>query len=306
VLDAHTRVQAHLRPLTLLESPALGRGSVLAIDTFQATGSFKIRGALAALSPLGAGSSVVTASAGNHGLAVAHAASLLDVDATVVVPENASSAKLAAFDGYRAALVRHGQSYDEAERRALRLATGSRRYVSAYNDRLVIAGQGTIGVELLKRIEGSLTILCPLGGGGLASGVALWATQRAGVRVVGVEVEASQAVSRSVAKGKVVRVALEQTLADGLAGNLEPGSITVDLVRRYVERIVSVCEQEVEQAMRFLVSEHGLIAEGAGAVGVAAMLAGKVQGEPGRTVALLTGRNVAADVLSRVLRGKAR
>ena len=297
VLDAEKRIRPLLPPTPLVESPELAPRALLKLETFQPTGSFKVRGALALLTRLAPGERVVAASAGNHALGVAWAATALGVEATVVVPETAAPAKLAALERFPVELLRHGAGYDEAERHALALAGEGRRYVSAYNDPDVIAGGGTLALELP---EGPLTIVCPVGGGGLCAGVALWASGLADVRVVGVEAEASRSVSAAVAAGRVVPVAVGPTLADGLAGNLEPGSVTVKLVRAHVAELVAVTEAEIEEAIRLLVSEHGVVAEGAGAVASAALLAGKVQAQ-GRPVALVTGRNMDTAVLGRIL-----
>lgn len=307
VLDASTRIAGLVRRVSLVESPNLGQGSVVAIETLQPTGSFKVRGALAALMPLASGTRVVAASTGNHALAIAHAAEVLELEAAVVVPQSVSPAKLSALAAFPAVEVtKYGKSFDEAERHALKLAAKSGRYISPYNDRLVIAGQGSLAVELLKRLDGSLTVVCPVGGGGLAAGVALWATQRSGVRVIGVNVDASTAMAKAIAADKISRVKVGETLADSLAGNLEQGAVTFDLVKRYVERIVTVSEKELESGMRYLAVEHGLIVEGAGAVAAAAALAGKVEAESGRLVSLVTGRNVAPQVIARVLRSRGR
>ena len=297
VLDAEKRIRPLLPPTPLVESPELAPRALLKLETFQPTGSFKVRGALALLTRLAPGERVVAASAGNHALGVAWAATALGVEATVVVPETAAPAKLAALERFPVELLRHGAGYDEAERHALALAGEGRRYVSAYNDPDVIAGGGTLALELP---EGPLTIVCPVGGGGLCAGVALWASGPADVRVVGVEAEASRAVSVAVAAGWVAPVEVGPTLADGLAGNLEPGSVTVELVRAHVAELVAVTEAEIEEAIRLLVSEHGVVAEGAGAVATAALLAGKVA-VAGRPVALVTGRNMDTAVLGRIL-----
>jgi len=297
VLDAEKRIRPLLPPTPLVESPELAPRALLKLETFQPTGSFKVRGALALLTRLAPGERVVAASAGNHALGVAWAATALGVEATVVVPETAAPAKLAALERFPVELLRHGAGYDEAERHALALAGEGRRYVSAYNDPDVIAGGGTLALELP---EGPLTIVCPVGGGGLCAGVALWASGLADVRVVGVEAEASRAVSVAVAAGRVAPVEVGPTLADGLAGNLEPGSVTVELVRAHVAELVAVTEAEIEEAIRLLVSEHGVVAEGAGAVATAALLAGKVA-VAGRPVALVTGRNMDTAVLGRIL-----
>lgn len=301
VADAADRLRPHLTPTPLVESPALGDGVLLKLESFQPTGSFKVRGALASLGRLPAGERVVTASAGNHALGVAHAAAVFGLDATVVCPENASPAKLAALGCYPVRLVRHGLSYDEAEGLALELAAEGPRYVSAYNDPDVVAGGGTVAVELLAELDGPLTIVCPIGGGGLASGVALFGTTRPGVRIVGVESEAGGAMSAALSAGRIVRVELRPTLADGLGGNLEPESITFELVRRNVAGTVLVSEEEIEAAIRFCCSEHGLVVEGAAAASVAAVMSDRLGSVEGRVVALVTGRNIDSPTLARVL-----
>lgn len=297
VAAARRRIAAHVRRTPLVESAELG--ALLKLETLQPTGSFKVRGAFAALTQLPPGTRVVTASAGNHGLGVAHAAATLGLDATVVVPATASTAKLAALARYQARLVRHGATYDEAERHALALGGC---YVSPYNDPAVIAGQGTIAVELADALDGPCTVVCPLGGGGLASGVALWASGVPGMRVVAVESEGSAAMRAALDAGGLVPIPLHPTLADGLGGNIEPGSVTYELVRDHVDDVVVVREEEIEAAIRHLAECHGLVVEGAGAVAVAALLAGKVDARGGRPVALVTGRNIAADTLARLLR----
>ncbi len=302
MLDASSRIAGLVRPVTVVDAPKLRQGSVLAVETLQPTGSFKIRGALTALMPLATGTHVVSASMGNHALAVAHAAAVLELESTVVVPEGVEASKLRALEGLEVKVVKYGASYDTAERHALKLSSKDGRFISPYNDRLVVAGQGTIAVELLKRIEGALTIVCPVGGGGLLSGVALWATQRTGVRVIGVGAENAPALSTAFDGGKAKRVKGKSTLADSLAGNLEEGAITLDLAQRYVDSIVSVSEKEIEAGMRYLATEHGLIVEGAGAVASSAVLAEKIDFGNTRPVVLVTGRNVSPQTSAKILR----
>jgi threonine dehydratase len=285
VRAAEARIRPSLAPTPLLEAG----GFALKLETFQPTGSFKVRGALAALTALPAGTRVVTASAGNHGLAVAWAARRLGLDATVVVAETASPAKVEAIRRFPVRLIVQGADYDEAERYALSL---DGHYVSPYNDREVIAGAGTLALEL-DRVD---TIVVPVGGGGLAAGVGL----AANARVVGVVAEASPAMLAAVDAGHIVEVTVRDTLADGLAGNIEPGSVTVDLCARYLSDIVAVTEAEIAEAMRELAGQHGLVAEGSGAAAVAALLAGKIEPQ-GRTAAILSGRNVALETLARAL-----
>jgi len=296
-LDAAARVVAdRLAPTPLVPSPALGGRVWLKVETQQPTGSFKVRGALAALTQAGGGP-VVTASAGNAGLGVAWAASALGVPATIVVPESASPAKVAALRALPVELVMHGAGYDEAEAHALSLPG---TYVSAYNDTHVVAGAATIGREL-EDLDVPLTVVCGIGGGGLASGLGLWASGRPGTRVVAVEAARSPAFSTALAAGALTEVEVGDTLADGLAGNIEPGSVTFPLVRDHVAAVASVDEPQIEEAIRFLARAHGIVAEGAGATAVAAVLAGKVERGGAPLVVAVTGRNIALDRLAAVL-----
>jgi threonine dehydratase len=301
-------VMARFLPVTpLLASPRLGPGVVLKLETLQPTGSFKVRGALMAVAaartenPDGA---VVTASAGNHGLGVAFAARTFGMRAIVVVPENASAAKLEALAAFDVELVRHGLSYEEAETHALTLAAGGARFVSAYNDPDVIAGQGTLALELFDQVQDLRTIVVPVGGGGLLAGVALAAALRPGVSVWGVEADASRPVSTSVAAGRVVTVPIGPTLADGLAGNIEPGAVTIPVIAGAVEHWAATDEGSIAAAVRFLAFEHGLVVEPSGAVPVAALLSGRLDPGPGPTAVVLTGRNISHALLGELLSGE--
>jgi threonine dehydratase len=279
----------------LLDSPALlppdaaARG-LLAVDSLNRAGSFKLRGAVAALSALGAGQRVVACSAGNHGAAVAIAAGELGLFATIVVSARADPAKVARIRASGAELVLHGDTYDDAERHAIDLAGRSgAAFVSPYNDPLVIAGQASLGRELVERLGRDLTVVVPVGGGGLAAGVALAAGRAV---TVGVVAERAPAMSEALRAGRIVPVEVRETLADALAGNLEPGTVTFELVRDHVDSVVAVSEAEIAAAMRFLYAEHGVAAEGGGAAAVAAVRAGHVPVRTAACVALVTGRNV--------------
>ncbi|MCE7002928.1 pyridoxal-phosphate dependent enzyme [Kibdelosporangium philippinense] len=292
---ARERVSAVLRP-----TPLDTTGNIwLKLETAQPSGSFKVRGAIAAMQDLPSDVEVVTASAGNHGLGVATATALLGTRATVVVSGHASSvkvSKLQAFDSVE--LIQVGTTYDEAEQHALTLTHGV--FVSPYNDPAVIAGQGTIGYELDAQVDGPMTVVCAVGGGGLASGLGLWASQRPDVRIVGVESAESVAMSETIKAGHEVEITVGDTIADGITGNLEPGSVTVGLIKKHVHSLVQVTEAELHHAIRYLASNHGVIAEGAGAVSVAALLAGKVD-VVGQPVAVVSGRNIALPVLAKIL-----
>jgi threonine dehydratase len=307
-------VRRYLAPTPVVAAPRLGEHVLLKLETLQPTGSFKVRGGLAAVAAAQAdapGTPLVAASAGNHGLGVAYAADRLGADATVVVPETASAAKVHALERFGITLVRHGTSYEDAEHKALELAASrGGRFVSPYNDPDVIAGQGSIGRELLGQVPGLGTVVIPVGGGGLLSGVGL-ATEGAAVHLVGVEPELSAPVRAAMRAGSVVEIEVGPTIADGLAGNIEPGSVTVDVARRLAAAMVTVSEEEIRGAIRYLAFEHGVVAEGAGAVATAALLAGRIDlaqgpdnGNSDRPmVVLVTGRNITPSLLASILTG---
>lgn len=287
-------------------SEATGADVSLKLDAFQPTGSFKVRGAVAAishLSPDERNRGVVTASAGNHGLGVAYAASRAGVRATIVVPETASPAKVAALQRFPIELL-NAVDYDASEQRALQIAqdTGA-VFVSPYNDPWVIAGQGTIGVEMLDDEPGLDVVLVQIGGGGLISGIAAWLKAiKPDARVIGIEPVAAPAMREAMQAGRLVQVAIAPTLADGLAGNIQEGSITFDLVRDLVDEIVLVSEEEIGSAVRASFHELHLALEGSGVAGIAALLSGRISGLKGKRVAsVVSGRNIAAERLCTLL-----
>jgi threonine dehydratase len=283
---------------SLLPAGAAGRG-LIAVDCLNRAGSFKLRGAAAALSALPRGHRVVACSAGNHGAAAAIAAGELGQSATIVVSVQADPAKVARIRAAGAEPVLHGDTYDEAERHAIALAerTGA-TFVSPYNDPVVVAGQATLGRELIERLGQDLTIVVPVGGGGLAAGVGMVAGRAV---TVGVVAERSPAMSEAVRAGRIVPVEVGETLADALAGNLEPGTITFELVRDHVASVVAAGERDIAAAMRFLYAEHGVVAEGGGAAAVAAVRSGLVSLRTAACVAVVTGRNVDARRYAAVL-----
>ena len=287
-------------------TPQLGLSVSVKVETVQPTGSFKVRGGLAAVSATleeDPGRAVVASSAGNHGLGLAYAASKLGAHVTVIVPTGASAAKVSALQQFDVRLVLHGEGYREAETHALELAaTEGSRYVSPYNDPDVIAGQSTLARELVEQVPNLGTVIVPCGGGGLLSGIIL-GLEGTGVRVVGIESEASPSVSTALAAGGIVPINVEPTVADGLAGNLEPGAVTVNIALEHDVAVLTVSEADIRSAMAFSATKMGLVLEGAGAVGVAALRGGVVtpDADGKETVVILTGRNVAPKLLSEVL-----
>ena len=306
ILAARHRIrgQVEVTPLRHSEwlSASAGAPVALKLECVQRTGSFKIRGAFNALARLEPCAHVVTASAGNHGRAVAVAAAALGMQATVFAPRDAPKAKLAAIAHHHATLHLES-SYDASEAAARTFARlHGLPYVSPYNDADVIAGAGTIALEVFDVDAWPDTIVVPVGGGGLISGVAIAAKSIAPrIRVIGVEAAASCAMRTSLDAARIVTIEPQPTLADGLAGNLEPGAITFDIVQRYVDDIVTVTEVELARAVARLASEEQVVVEGAGAAAVAAMLAGKLSGT-GATVALVSGANIDVERLISILR----
>jgi threonine dehydratase len=299
-------VRRHLPVTPVVPAPQLGDGISLKIETVQPTGSFKVRGGLAAVAATLAsdpGRAVVGSSAGNHGLGLAYAAAQLKAEVTVVVPRQASAAKVSALQRFDVRLVQHGEGYSEAEALALEMMErdGS-RYVSPYNDPDVIAGQGTIARELLEQVPNLGTVVVPVGGGGLIAGITL-GLAGTGVNVIGVESVASPSMSSAIAAGGIISIKVEPTLADGLAGNLEEGAVTIDVLLQHHVNVVTVTESDIRSAMNYAAQQMGLVLEGAGAVGVAAIRERliPVHHDGRETVILLTGRNIAPSLLEEVL-----
>lgn len=303
VYEARRRLGSRVSRTPLLPSPwlsSISDGSVhLKIESLNLTNSFKIRGALNAALRLSEGidtdtPTVVAASAGNHGRSLALAAEELGMACVVFTPKTAPEAKQAAIRRHGAILHSDCEDYDEAEKRAREFAaTEGATYISPYNDRDVIAGAGTIGLEIVEVQPFVDVVVVPLGGGGLASGVGLALKAAAPhATIVGVEVEASSPFTISLEAGRITEITPRPSLADGLVGNLEPDSMTFPLVRRVVDYVVTVSEDELARAMRGLAAEERLIVEGAGAAATAAVMAGKASDAGQRVVALVTGGNV--------------
>jgi threonine dehydratase len=301
IFAAQSRLKRHLSPSPIRESPwlsSIARAPVLLkLESLQLTNSFKVRGALNAIEQLtrrSASPTVITASAGNHGRGMALAGERLGVHTIVFTPATAPATKKTAIVRHGAELRDDAVDYDTAERSAREHAARiSAPFVSPYNHPDIIAGAGTVGLEILEQVPQLDVVVVPIGGGGLISGIAI-AIKHASprVRVVGVEVDASRPFSTSLAAGAITEIQVQPSLADGLIGNLEAGSMTFDLVRRYVDRLVSVSEPDLKRAIRGLTQEEHLIAEGAGAAATAAVLSQPILVPGERAVVLVTGGNI--------------
>ena len=287
-------------------SREIGAKAHLKAESLQKSGSFKIRGAYNKISRLTDDEKkrgVIAASAGNHAQGVALAATLLNIKSTIVLPEFAPLTKIIATKNFGGEVILHGNTFDEAVAysRELQKKHGY-TYVHAFDDELVIAGQGTIGLEMIEALPDLTTVIVPIGGGGLISGIATAVKSlKPNARVIGVQAENAAWVNPSLKAGHAVMAEMGQTIADGIAVK-SPGKLTLPIIREYVDEVVEVNEEEIARAIFFCVQNNRLVVEGAGATGLAALLAKKIDLSPDDTVcALLCGGNIDANLLARVL-----
>ena len=289
---ARERIGSHARVTPVYSSASLsreiGRELVLKAENLQRTGSFKIRGAVNTLATLSAeerAAGVVAASAGNHGQAVAWAARELGIHATIFMPQDAPMAKVEPTKGYGAEEVLVGAGFEEAMTAAVqRVDETGATFIHAFEDERVIAGQGTIGLELAEQVPDVETVLIPVGGGGLAAGVSIaLRAKRPSIRLVGVEVRRGG-----------------YTIADGIAVK-QPGELTMGILNETLDEMIEVTDEEISEAIALLLERSKLLVEGAGAVGVAALLTRKVAGT-GSVCAILSGGNIDPTLLLSVLR----
>ena len=304
------RIAPHVRRTPLVRaadlSESVGRDVWLKLETLQYTRSFKRRGACNALLALAerAGDGplppVVTASAGNHGVAIASVAHDFGAHVTIFVPRDAPRAKLDRLRRPGVSIVADCIDYDDAEGRALAAArTGQAVFISPYNHPDVIAGAGSVALEVLEDLPSAGAIVVPTGGGGLLAGVAIAADGL--VPVVGVEPALNPAFTEALAAGRTTTIMPGPSLADGLLGNLEVDALTLDIVRDRRVPVHAVSESFVVEGVRALFQTERLIAEGAGAIGIGALLSGQLATLPGPVVILVTGANVDTSTLLRVL-----
>lgn len=307
-LDAARRVVAdYLVPTPTARIFLRGRPVLAKLESLQPTGAFKIRGALSAIDaarrddPTGA---VITSSAGNHGLGIAHAANLLNVPATVVVPANASEAKVKKLLGYNIELIQFGSSYDEAQSRALELAEQRAiRYISPFNDTNVIAGQATVFDEMLLQAPELEHLVVSVGGGGLISGVLMSRDYhgRSDITVTGVQPVESSAMYHVLRGMRMSEVVHHATIADGLAGGGDEGAITNELIARHHVPLVLVPEIEIRRAVREAVEVNGLVLEGSATAAYAAITTNLIDDTTSRVGFIASGRNISHELLLALL-----
>ena len=278
----------------------------LKLESLQRTGSFKDRGALnrmLRLTEAERARGVVTASAGNHAQAVAYHGGRLGISVTVVMPETAPLIKVTNTRGYGADVIQVGTILDDAAAEVQRLAAEEElSIIHAFDDEDVIAGQGTMGLEILEQVPDVSVVVVPVGGGGMISGIACAIKEiKPDVRIICVEADAAASAKASRDAGEVVKIAASDTLADGIVTK-RIGEITYPLIERYVDELVSVGEEEIAAAILLLIEREKTVAEGAGAVGLAALMTGSVTlSETDRAVLLLSGGNIDINMISRII-----
>ena len=301
---AHLALRTPVFPARSLGQMA-GCELLLKAENLQRAGSFKVRGAankIAALNPDQKARGVIAASAGNHAQGVALAAANLGIPCTIVMPTSASIPKVEATRGYGATVLLQGDDFDQAQRYARRvMRENDMTFIHAFDDPAIVAGQGTIGLEILDQAENLDTVVVPVGGAGLISGIGLAIKETVpGIRVIGVQAEAATAVVDSYKANRRISVKGQATVADGIVVGM-PGRTTLPLVSRYVDDMVTVEEEEITQAMMLLLERGKLLVEGAGAVGLAAVLGGRIQVAGKRVAIVLSGGNVDPHLIARVL-----
>jgi threonine dehydratase len=285
-------------------SKLTGKEVFLKLENLQKTGSFKIRGAyfkLSQLTPSMKKKGVVAASAGNHAQGVALASSLLGIHSTIVMPEGVSLAKQIATQAYGGEIVLSGQNTDEALRFAKKLSEAGKLLVHPFDDEQVIAGQGTIGLEIMEEVPDVEAIIVPIGGGGLISGIAaIVRKKRPEVKVIGVQSIHAPSGFYSFKRKKIMEVKVKPTLADGIAIQ-RVGEITFPMIQKGVEEIVTVEEDEIASAILLLMERKRIVAEGAGAAPLAALLSKRLKTRLKKIVLVISGGNIDFHLLDRII-----
>ena len=310
ILKAEKRIRPHIRETWLEYSAwlsALNDARVaLKLENLQLTGSFKLRGAtnkLLSLSSDQKKNGVVTASSGNHAAATAHLLREFKIDGTIFLPKTATKSKVQKLRSYGVNLEQVGEDCVLAEQAARRVSEETDRvFISPYNDIYIIAGQGTIGIELKKRIDKIDTILVPVGGGGLISGIGAYLKHvQPDIEIIGCQPAHSAVMYESIKAGRILDIPSKPTLSDGTAGGIEAEAITFDVCRHVVDDFILVSEDEIRNALRLLVEKHAMLVEGSGALTVAAFLKNTERFRGKSVLLLISGRNIGLDQLKSIL-----
>ncbi len=308
ILEADGRIRGIVNRTPTYHSMAfsklVGADVFLKLECFHPVGVFKIRGAankIRSLSQTELNKGLICASSGNHGLAVSYVSKICGAKATIIVPINAVEEKVTAIRNYGAEVIKFGNDYDEAHAEALKIEgeTGA-TFVHPFNDVLVVAGQGTVGLELLREIPDLGAIIVPIGGGGLISGISVAAKGlNPNIKIVGVQPDGASAVYQSWKAGRIVELDSIKTAADGLAAR-KPLELTFGLIKKHVDDILLVTEEEICEAVFAFLSQAHILAEPSGAASLAALL--KYQPKPKEKIAIIvSGANISVDYLTNLL-----
>lgn len=309
ILKANEVIKGSLKRTPVVECPTLGEVTgnnvFFKLENLQKTGSFKLRGALnkiASLTDEEKAAGVIASSAGNHAQGVALGAAEQGIKATIVMPATAPLAKISATRGYGAEVILEGQVYDDAYAKACEVqkATGA-TFLHPFDDKFVMAGQGTIGLEILEDIPDVDVVLVPIGGGGIVSGIAkAIKSLRPEAKVIGIEAANAASMAEAIKEDKIVEINSTPTIADGIAVR-KAGCAPFEVIRECVDEIVTVTEDEIAKAILFLMEKSKVVAEGAGATTVAALLAGKINVTGKKVCSVISGGNIDINLVARVL-----
>lgn len=309
-LEAEKRIRKLIRETPLEYShylSQLGNCQVyLKLENLQLTGSFKLRGALNKLFSLTQKErekGVITASTGNHGAAFVYGIKAVDCNGTIYLPENSSQAKIETLRQYDAELKFHGDDCVKAEIFAKNMAKKyGQVYISPYNDLKIIGGQATIGIELMKQIKKIDTVLVPVGGGGLISGIAGYLkSENKNIEIIGCQPEASAVMYESIKAGKIIEKESKPTISDGSAGGIEKAAITFDICKNYVDDFIIVTEDEIREAIKLFLEKQYMLIEGAGALSVASFIQAQEKFVDKNVVLIISGAKISLDTLKKVL-----
>jgi threonine dehydratase len=308
VLEAEKRIRSYIRETPLEFSPSLSKENgckvYLKLENLQHTGSFKVRGAFNKILSIPNQKEVVTASSGNHGLAVAYALHTLGGTGTIYLPSTTARVKIEKLKDYNVNIENFGSDCVETEVFARNIGDHSdeKEFISPYNDPKIIGGQGTIAVELQRQLTGINAIFVAVGGGGLISGIAGYLKDyNPNIEIVACLPSNSAVMYHSIKAGKILEMDSKSTLSDGTAGGIEPGAVTFDLCQRLVDHFIVVTEEEIKNAMIYLIENHHMIVEGAAGVAVASFLKEKKRYKGKNVVLVLCGGNIGFNRLKELI-----
>jgi len=309
IQEAHAKIKEAIVETPLKRSnyfsELLSKNIFLKMENLQNTGAFKVRGArnkLLSLSEEEKEKGVITASAGNHAQGVAHQAKILGMLSMIVMPEASPMGKVIATKGYGAKVILKGENYDEAYEEALRIQkeTGA-TFIHAYEDPYIIAGQGTIGLEILEKNKEVEVIVIPIGGGGLISGIAIAVKSlNPKIKIIGVQADGAATMAESLKKGKTITLDSVRTMAEGISVK-KASPYTFGFIQKYVDDVVTVSDEEITFSILQLIEKAKTVVEGAGATTMAALLSQKIKGKEKNVVCLLSGGNIDVTTLSHII-----